>query len=123
MAAAIAALCGLIGGGASASLSPCPAVPPDTLRAIRSNAAAAAVNARTRQWARVNRQVDRVVVAAREAHEALGGDDTDAACRARSAALASHVRVLRSARLARDARRVEEAARALSDWCQRADVP
>lgn len=91
------------------------ALPVAALRSIRENAEAAQQNANIYQWARVNREVDRVVADARKVQKALSADS---ALAKQGQEFADAVSALRSARLAHSPERIAAAADKLAALCE-----
>lgn len=85
-------------------------LPVPALQAITRNARAAEEDARIYQWARVNREVDRIAADANKVEKALVSDPAFAK---RLAAFQQAVSALRSARLAHDVDRLQDSARQL----------
>jgi hypothetical protein len=84
------------------------------LHSIKENSEAAQQNAHIYQWARVNREVDRVVAAASKLEKALSANSNLAK---QASELGEAVRALRSGRLAHDPERIAGAAQKLSALC------
>lgn len=108
----LALLATIHGAGITASrAADAPAVSASAIHIIQTNAADARANAKIYQWKRVNREVDRLVAAARGVQKALGSDS-------KADTLKQAVTELRHARLDRDVDRVVDAADKLLALCQ-----
>ena len=101
----------LTAGGLALISSPAQAAhPAAALRALHANAVEAGENAGIYQWARVNREVDRIVADAGGVEKALGAESAQA--------LQKAVRELRAGRLNHDAARTREAARQVAELAE-----